>query len=178
MSPTRRLVLAAAGEPFVAVAAAAATLGPAPSPGADVSEFVERALRAHEALMRGDIEGYRNEFTLADDFTLMSPFGGEPSRGGRLSAEQWAAIGRFFRDGRDASVELVQAYRSPGMVVLALIERSHVAVGVTPAQPWALRVTLVFRQDDGRWVLVHRHADPLVHGIEVPRAAALARSDR
>jgi hypothetical protein len=59
--------------------------------------------------------------------------------------------------------------------VLAVIERTHVAVGAVPAQPWALRVTLVFRRQNGQWPLAHRHADPLVEGISVEESAALAR---
>ncbi|WP_221885682.1 hypothetical protein [Variovorax sp. MHTC-1] len=39
-----------------------------------------------------------------------------------------------------------------------------------------LRVTLVYRRDGaGEWELAHRHADPLVHGIDLGQAAAIAR---
>jgi ketosteroid isomerase-like protein len=62
------------------------------------------------------------------------------------------------------------------MVVLAAIERAHVEVGGLAGQHWSLRVTLVFRKEKDRWVLAHRHADPLVEGISLERAAALARS--
>jgi hypothetical protein len=47
--------------------------------------------------------------------------------------------------------------------------------------PWArsLRVTLVYRRDGhctgGDWRLAHRHADPVVAGITLEQAAALAR---
>lgn len=141
---------------------------------ADVAHVTELATRAHQALMRGDIATYRELVTLGTDFTLMSPFGGPPSRGGRYTEDEWAAIGRFFRGGRDSTLEPVQAYRSGNLVVLAAIERTHVAVGETPAQPWALRVTLVFRNDGQRWQLVHRHADPLAGGISVAQSASLA----
>jgi hypothetical protein len=36
-------------------------------------------------------------------------------------------------------------------------------------------VTLVFRRDGSEWRQVHRHADPLVHGISLEQLAALAR---
>jgi hypothetical protein len=42
-------------------------------------------------------------------------------------------------------------------------ERSAVRLADTPATaPMTLRVTCVFRKEDGRWKLLRRHADPLV----------------
>ena len=105
----------------------------------------------------------------------MSPFGGEPTQGTALTSQRCASIGRFFRNGRDSSLELVEAYRSGDMVVLAAIEHAHVEVGGLAGQHWALRVTLVFRKDGDQWRQVHRHADPLAPGISLEQAAALAR---
>ena len=139
-----------------------------------VDALVLRASQAHEALMRGDVARYRALMPLSDDFTLMSPFGGEPTRSNRYSEQQWAEIGRFFRDGRDSTLELVRAYRSEDMVVLAAIERTHVQVGAIAPQHWGLRVTLVFRREGSQWRLAHRHADALAAGISVEHAAALA----
>ena len=34
--------------------------------------------------------------------------------------------------------------------------------GVGAAQPLTLRVTTVFRPEDGQWRIIHRHADPIV----------------
>jgi ketosteroid isomerase-like protein len=141
----------------------------------EVRALVLRATQAHAALMRGDVNRYRTLMPIDDDFTLMSPFGGKPTRGNGYSDEQWAEIGRFFKDGRDSTLDLVHAYRTSDMVVLAVIERTHVAVGAIPAQDWALRVTLVFRRENGQWLLAHRHADALAGGISVEQAAALAR---
>jgi ketosteroid isomerase-like protein len=146
------------------------------SPPLLIQSLARRAGEAHAALMRADLAGYRELLTLSDDFTLMAPFGGRPTRGADLSEERWASIARFFRNGRDSSLELVQGYHSPDMVVLAAIERTHVEVGGLPGQDWALRVTLVFRRQQDRWLLAHRHADPLVGGIGLEQAAAMARA--
>jgi ketosteroid isomerase-like protein len=140
-----------------------------------VSDLVERATQAHIALMQGDVARYHSFITQSADFTLMSPFGGKPSRGVSFSPERWLEIGRFFRNGRDSTLELVEAHHTAAMVVLVAIERTHVAVGDLPAQPWALRVTLVFRKDGSEWKQVHRHADSLAPGISIEQAAALTR---
>ncbi len=140
----------------------------------EIADLVERAAQAHAALMRGDVLTYLRHISTTPDFILMAPFGGERTRGAELTDERWASIGRFFGRGRDASLELVQAWRCADMVVLAVIERAHVEVGGLAGQQWSLRVTLVFRRQAGRWLLAHRHADPLVEGIGLEQAAALA----
>lgn len=140
----------------------------------EVADLIERSLEANAALMRGDIERYLATVALTDDFTLMSPFGGPPTHGADYTPERLEAMGRFFRNGT-LEQEVVQAYGSPDMVVLAIIERAHVEVGGLPAQDWSLRVTLVYRRDGSDWRLAHRHADPLVAGITLEQSAALAR---
>lgn len=139
-----------------------------------VAYLIQRSEEANAALMRGDINRYRALIAYTDDFTLMSPFGGKPTRAFELTAERMEAIGRFFKNGTFEQ-EVVQAYGSADMVVLALIERQNVEVGGLPAQDWPLRVTLVYRRKGSEWRLAHRHADPLVKGVSVEQAAALAR---
>ena len=128
-------------------------------------------------LMRGNADRYRALNPHTDDYTLMSPFGGSPSRGTDLTDERWEAIGRFFRNGTFEQ-EVVQSYSSADMVVLVIIERCHVEAGGLPAQEWPLRVTLVYCREGSDWRLAHRHADPLGKGVSLEQAAALARGAR
>jgi len=152
----------------------AAGIGPASD--RQVACLVRQSVEANSALMRGDIDSYRASITYSDDFLLMSPFGGTPTRGSDMTPERWAAMGRFFRNGTFEQ-EVLAAYGSDDMVVLATIERNRVEIGGLPAQDWALRVTLVYCRDGAEWRLAHRHADPLVDGISLERAAALARGE-
>jgi len=180
MFTSRRSVLAAAGAAGLSSLATGAPAGSHQDPAMKqtVAELVRRSEEANDALMRGDADRYRALVPLTDDFTLMSPFGGKPSRSARLTDEEWAEIGRFFRNGT-LNQELVEAYGSGDMIVLAVIEHArHVEVGGLPAQDWSLRVTLVYRRDGSEWRLAHRHADPLANGITVAQAAALARNKR
>jgi ketosteroid isomerase-like protein len=145
----------------------------------EIAGLVRRSAEANALLMRGDATRYSAMMGYTDDFLLFSPFGGTPSRGGDYTPERVAAMGRFFRNGT-LTQELVQAWGTTDMVVLAVIERAHVEVGGLPAQDWALRVSLVFRREEeggGGWRLVHRHADPLVAGIGLQQAAVLGRGE-
>ena len=141
-----------------------------------VAELILRSAEANASLMRGDIDGYRALIPHTDDYTLMSPFGGTPTRGSEMTDDRWAAVGRFFENGTFEQ-EVVQTYGTADMVVLAIIERCHVEVGRLPAQDWSLRVTLVYRREGAEWRLAHRHADPLVNGVSLEQAATLARGE-
>lgn len=72
---------------------------------------------------------------------------------------------------------MVEAHTSGDLAVLAAVERQHGTVGELPAQDWSLRITLVFRREEGRWRLVHRHADPLTRPIDPDLFASIARGD-
>jgi ketosteroid isomerase-like protein len=122
------------------------------------------------------VETYVDCITLADDFTLMSPFGGQPGRG-PFTRERLDQIGKFFRNGT-LKQEVVHAYGSADMVALAVIEHGHGEVGGLPAQEWPLRVTLVYRRQGEDWHLVHRHADPLARPIMLEQSAWLARGNK
>ncbi|MBX5064079.1 YybH family protein [Rhizobium lentis] len=138
------------------------------------AELIRQTEEANAALMRGDIASYRALNPHAADYTLMSPFGGRPTHEAELTEERWQAVGRFFSNGTFEQ-EIVQAYGSADMIVLALIERCCVEAGGLPMQDWALRVTLVYRREGSEWLLAHRHADPLANGISLEQAAALGR---
>jgi ketosteroid isomerase-like protein len=143
----------------------------------ELTELVRRTGDGASALIRGDIRTYYALVPHADDFTLMTPFGGEPRRGVDTSDEALEGLAEFFRGG-EASLEVVESYASADLVVLAVIERQRGEIGGLPEQDWSLRVTLVYRRSpESGWQLVHRHADPLVHEIDVDRLAALARGD-
>ncbi|MGL4573912.1 MAG: nuclear transport factor 2 family protein [Burkholderiaceae bacterium] len=140
-----------------------------------VADLITRAREGHIALMQGDVGRYRSLILLDERFTLMSPFGSYSSRGNSYTEDDWVQIGQFFRNGRDSTFEPVEVYRGVDVIVLAAIEHSNVEVGGSPAQPWTLRVTLVFRRHGNQWRLAHRHADPLGQSIGLERSAEIGR---
>jgi ketosteroid isomerase-like protein len=144
------------------------------------ADLVQRSQEAVRAFIRGDVAAYLTFIDVADDFTLMQPFGGEVTRGFNRSPEWAKGIQDYFKGG-EADVELVQSYASgdrPGdIAVLVTIEHQHAEVGGLPDQQWPLRVTLVFRRGETDWEIVHRHADLTVKKITLEQASMMARGE-
>jgi ketosteroid isomerase-like protein len=139
----------------------------------ELAELVRRTEEATSAFMRGDMDRYLALTSHARGFTLMNPLGGPPTRYEDRTESLRAAASSF--QGGEAKLELADAHAWGDTVVLVMIERQHGQVGGLPDQDWPLRVTQVYRREGSDWQVVHRHADPLVHAIDLERAAALAR---
>ena len=141
-----------------------------------IAQLVMRSELQARLFNQGDMERWLELIRLSDDFTLMQPFGGATTHEFDSSPEYMAALSAKFRNGT-ATLELEGTYASDDLVVLAYIERQTGEVHGLPDQDWSLRVTQVYRREDGEWRMVHRHADPLVHRLSVMHTAALARGE-
>ncbi len=124
--------------------------------------------------MRGDMQRWSDLVPIALDFTLFQPFGGAATRGFDKGPERLADMSRYFRNGT-SELEVVEAYASDDMIVLATVERQTGEVGDQPLQSWSLRVTEVWRKSGSERQLAHRHADPLVERRSLQETAELAR---
>ena len=144
----------------------------APISDDDLTELYRRTEEATTAFMRGDMTRYLELTTHADGFTLMHPFGG-PAQRYEERDESLLASAEFFKHG-EARLEVAEVHAWDDTLVLAMVERQHGEVGGLPDQKWPLRVTQVYRREGSEWVLVHRHADPLVKPIELEQASELA----
>ena len=71
----------------------------------ELVDLVRKSEARASAFMRGDMDKWAGLTRIADDFTLMQPFGGEASRGFDMSPERLARLASYFRNG-DAKVEL------------------------------------------------------------------------
>jgi ketosteroid isomerase-like protein len=88
--------------------------------------------------------------------------------GAIFTAHEWSEIRDAFValasrfSGCDSfEYEVIGAGVSGDLAYIAGIERTTASVGGGPPAPYALRVTTVFRREDGDWKVVHRHGDPL-----------------
>ena len=53
-----------------------------------IARLIAHTQQSNAALMRGDAKTYREMVAITDDFTLMSPFGGEPSKASQYTPEK------------------------------------------------------------------------------------------
>ncbi len=132
-----------------------------------IEDAIERSRAALGAIWKGDPTGYFTLFSDADDVTLGNPFG--PYVRGRKEVEAVATrAAELFRDGEVTGVDLIEKYVSDDLACIVEVERGRVKVGGGEERSTVeLRVTSLFRLEHGRWMLVHRHADP----ITTPRPA-------
>jgi ketosteroid isomerase-like protein len=140
------------------------------------TDLIERWSTAAQAYLDGDLRTYAQLAHHAADYTLIPPYGGDPRHGFDGSDEAVAWTARTFRGG-SVELEVFHSYVEGDLAVLVAVERQHAEVGDLPSQEWSLRITLVFRREDGEWRLVHRHADPLTRPIDPALFAAIARGE-
>jgi ketosteroid isomerase-like protein len=140
----------------------------------DLDELTHIAQESAQAYFDGDLDTYAGLVQHSADFSLMPPFGGPTRHGFTLDDEARENVRSTFHGGA-VTVEVDAAYVGADMACLAVVERQAGQVGELPEQDWSLRVTLVFRRDEGSWQVVHRHADALVHPIGWDTLAQLAR---
>ena len=58
--------------------------------------------------------------------------------------------------------ETIAKYVTPQLAYVVEIERGKAKIGGSEdIAPLAVRVTMIFRPEDGVWKIVHRHADPI-----------------
>jgi len=87
--------------------------------------------------------------------------------GAARNGRGWAEIGPLFeRLGSSFSnctsyrIEVVAAGASGDLAYIVALEHTTASIKGAPPQPYVLRVTTLFRRENGEWKVVHRHADP------------------
>jgi ketosteroid isomerase-like protein len=67
-----------------------------------------------------------------------------------------------YRDGQDYEFENIATVVTPDLAYTVEIERVRTRVGGSnQLTQIAIRVTTVFRREDGAWKVTHRHGDPI-----------------
>jgi ketosteroid isomerase-like protein len=127
----------------------------------DVDELIEQFHLASDEFLKGNPEPVNKLWSRREDVTLANPFG--PSvRGWDEVAKVTEHAASQVRDGELVSVEIVAKHVTAELAYVVEIERPKAKIGGSEdITPFALRVTMIFRIEDGGWKIVHRHADPI-----------------
>jgi ketosteroid isomerase-like protein len=132
----------------------------------DLDDFLAAVLpRQHEAdtaLHRGDSAPRKAFWSDREPVTVL---GAARSAGNRAELEglfDWLA-GRFS-NGEPTQFEVIAAGTSGDLGYVVGYEHTTVSVVGGPPETYELRVTLIFRRENGEWRAVHRHADPRSEG--------------
>ena len=133
----------------------------------DFDDAVEVYRRALNAICKGDPGPVLDLFSRRNDVTLANPFG--PPRRGRTEVETATKdAATHFRAG-NCRFEEVSRFTTPDLGYVLHVERAEVQVGASDEMARiSLRVTTIFRREEGSWKVAHRHADP----ITTPRDVA------
>lgn len=124
-------------------------------------QAVDASHRALDEIAMGNPDAFFDLYSRHDDATLANPYG-PPARGWAQIEQAGRRAASNYRDGRAIEFENLAKHATAELGYILEIERFETKVaGSNEIAPVALRVTSVFRPEDGTWKLVHRHADPI-----------------
>src|SRR5215470_7559244 len=117
----------------------------------DFDEVVEQYQRALGEFVKGNPEPNKLLFSHREDVTLANPLG-PPARGWEQVRETMERAASQLREGEKVGFEIVAKYVTPELAYTVWIERTKAKVGGRQdVAPIALRVTTIFRPEDGVW---------------------------
>jgi ketosteroid isomerase-like protein len=128
---------------------------------------LEEYHRAGLEITNGNPDVYKRLYSHRDDVTLANPFG-PPVRSWRDVPATLDRAAANSRDGEVVGFENVSTGIGSDFAYTVEIESYRARVGgADEITPVSVRVTTIFRRENGMWKVVHRHADP----ITAPRQA-------
>jgi ketosteroid isomerase-like protein len=127
----------------------------------DVDQLIEQFHLASGEFLKGNPKPTQELFSHREDVTLANPFG-PAVRGWEQVAKVSEHAASQVRDGEFVSAEIIEKNVTPELAYVVEIEQAKAKIGGSEdITPFALRVTMIFRPEEGTWKIVHRHADPI-----------------
>jgi ketosteroid isomerase-like protein len=127
----------------------------------DLEQVIEQYDLALGEFYKGNPEPVQRLYSHRDAVTLAPPFG-PPTHGWDEVAASMERGASQFRDGDNVGFEIIESYVTSDLAYVVRVERAKTKVGSgEDVALIALRVTMIFRPEDGTWKVLHRHADPI-----------------
>jgi ketosteroid isomerase-like protein len=133
-------------------------------------QIQEEYHRAVAEFIKGNPEPNKQIFSHRDDVSLANPLG--PTAVGR---EQVEAVldhaAAMLSEGQDFTVEDQVTHATPDLAFTVGVERTRARISSRQELvSIVLRVTTIFRCEEGTWKVVHRHADPITSPRQIESA--------
>jgi ketosteroid isomerase-like protein len=123
-----------------------------------LAEILPRQVEAERALHTGDPKPRIAMWSQKDPVTLLGAFGVANSGWDEVS-ETFDWVASRFSNLAEYDFELIAADVSGDLAYTVGIERHAVSIEGGPVKQHTLRVTHVYRRENGEWKVVHRHGD-------------------
>ncbi|RWX68881.1 NAD(P)H-dependent oxidoreductase [Mesorhizobium sp. M4B.F.Ca.ET.089.01.1.1] len=127
---------------------------------ASFEAFMRQREKIAEDYVNGDAKSLEAIVTHAEPATFFSPRG-DHLQGANAVASRYERDARSFHEGGSTDLEVLQSSASGGLAFWTGLQHAEARMGKNgETTAMTLRVTEVFRFEDGAFRLVHRHADP------------------
>ena len=128
-----------------------------------VDATMPRLVQAERAIHSGDAQPRHAMWSRKEPVTVFGAWldvaGQEDVRG------VFDKLAETFSDCTSYGAELVAAGASGDLAYTVTYENTSASVNGEP-RTYTLRVTHVYRREDGEWKVVHRHGDTLADGVD------------
>lgn len=130
--------------------------------GTEVEDFLATTMPRYEqaeiAIHNGDSAPRTATWSHNEPVTV---FGAARSATGWDETQRlFEGLGSIFSNCTSFENEVVAAGVSGDLAYIVAFEHTTASLNGAPPQPYVLRVTTVFRREEGEWKVVHRHGDP------------------
>jgi ketosteroid isomerase-like protein len=116
---------------------------------------------AEQALVNGDAGPRRAFWSDREPVTILGAL--RDALNAQEVAETFEGLEKLFTNG-EVELKVLAAGASGDLGYVVGYERTTASIHGEPQPSFELRVTLIFRREDGEWRAVHRHADPRFKG--------------
>lgn len=128
----------------------------------DLDYAIEQSRSALREIINGSSAVYEDLYSPEEDATLGNPWG-PFARGRTQIVATLAGAAARYQEGEILGIDRLATHISDQFACIVEVERFRAKlVGRDDFAEIGLRVTSLFRPEDGTWRLVHRHADPIM----------------
>ncbi|MFN2594058.1 MAG: nuclear transport factor 2 family protein [Actinomycetota bacterium] len=140
-----------------------------------LESVLPRLTEVDTALHNGDAKPRLALWAEDDPVTVFGALLSVTGRDEVASTFEWLA--ERFSNCESFEYDVVAADARGDLGYIVGVEHTTASTGGAPPHAYSLRVTTIFRREDGEWKVVHRHADPVPDSGAQEQLSRLAGAD-